>query len=301
MHKPKSDFTPSSKPDRFKNNRRSDKPAHTDAQTKPAREPRPAGGGFDQPAEREDIVVGRGAIQELLRSGRPIECLFLQQGLSGGSFGSIVSTAKERGIVIKQVDPGKLEFLCAGANHQGVIAQVASASYSTVDDLFARAEEKGEQPFFVIADQIEDPHNLGAIIRTAEAAGAHGLIIPKRRSAGLTYTVGKTSAGAVEHLPVARVTNLAATITQLKARNVWIYGADMDGENWSGIDYRGAVALVVGSEGSGISRLVREQCDFVVSLPMLGKISSLNVSVATGIICYEIARQRTGLPGFTVK
>ncbi|MDF2567889.1 MAG: rlmB, partial [Oscillospiraceae bacterium] len=182
-----------------------------------------------------------------------------------------------------------------GVSHQGVVATVAVAEYATVEDIFAHAEQKGMQPFIIIADEIEDPHNLGAIIRTAEAAGADGIIIPKRRSASLSSTVYKTSAGAVSHMLVARVSNLVQTINELKQKGVWVYAADMDGQTWCELDYDGAVALVIGSEGKGITKLIKEKCDFVVTLQMCGKVNSLNASVAGGILMYEIARQRLGI------
>ena len=189
--------------------------------------------------------------------------------------------------------PAKLDSMCGRQNHQGVIAVTGAASYSEMEDIYKKA---GDDPLFVIiADDITDPHNLGAIIRTAETAGAHGIIIPKRGGAGLTVTVAKTSAGAVEHLPVVRVSNLAATVEQLKKDGVWVYGTDMDGQCWCEIDYTGPVALIVGSEGKGMSRLLTEKCDFIASLPMYGEISSLNASVAAGIVMYEIARQRAGI------
>lgn len=243
---------------------------------------------------RDDIVIGRNAVLELLKTGRQIECVYLQKGL-GGTVSKIAAISRDKGIVIKEVAGVKLDNLCMHGNHQGVIAQTAAASYCDVEDIFKAAEDRGEPAFIVIADEIEDPHNLGAIIRSAEAAGAHGLIIPKRRSAGLTFAVSKTSAGAAEHLPVARVANLASAIEALKKRGCWIYAADMDGKSWCSVDYSGPLALVVGGEGKGVGRLIKENCDFTVSLPMCGKISSLNASVAAGIILYEIARQRLGL------
>ena len=246
--------------------------------------------------EREDLVIGRGPVQELLRSARPVESILFQKNL-GGSAAKIAWTAKERGIPCKEVDSRKLDSLCGHGNHQGVIAITATAQYSTVEDIFEKAEKAGEPVLLVIADEIEDPHNLGAIIRTAEAAGAHGIIIPKRRSAGLTFSVSKTSAGASLHLPVARVSNLAETINELKKRGVWVYAADMGGSLWDKVDYSGPAALVIGSEGSGVGRLVKERCDAVVSLPMRGKMTSLNASVAAGIILYEIARQRMAKGG----
>lgn len=242
-------------------------------------------------AQREDLVIGRGPVLELLRSGKEIECLYVQKDLEG-SISKIVAIARENGVIVKQVNRMKLDYLSAHGNHQGVAAQTAGARYSEMEDIFRKA---GDEPLFVVlADGIEDPHNLGAIIRTAETAGAHGIIIPKRRSVGLTFTAAKAAAGAAEHLPVVRVANLASAMDSLRERGVWFYAADMDGQDWSSTDYAGGVGLVVGSEGEGVSRLVKERCDFVVSLPMYGKISSLNVSVATGIILYEVARQRHG-------
>ena len=189
----------------------------------------------------------------------------------------------------------------AGPIHQGVVVTLSAVEYAEVSDILARAEEKGEKPFILIADEIEDPHNLGALIRTAETAGAHGVIIPKRRNVGLTAAVFKTSAGAAAHLPVARVANLASAVDTLKEAGVWVYGADMEGQNWCETDFSGGVALIVGSEGSGISRLLKEKCDVMVSLPMQGEVSSLNASVAGGIILYEIARQRLGIPAVNPK
>ena len=244
---------------------------------------------------REDIIAGRNAVLELLKTDRHVECVYLQKGLSGTVL-KIAAIAKDKGIVVKDVPQKKLDELCSGERHQGAAAQVSFVPYSELDDIFKKAEEANSQPFIIIADEIEDPHNLGAIIRSAEAAGAHGLIIPKRRSAGLSLVVSKTSAGAAAHLPVARVSNLGFAIETLQSRGVWIYAADTDGQNWCTLDYSGAVALVVGSEGRGIGRLIKEKSDFTVSLPMLGSLSSLNASVAAGIIMYEIARQRMKIP-----
>lgn len=240
---------------------------------------------------REDLVIGRNAVLELLRSDAQVETLYLQKGLTG-TISKIAAMAREKGVVVKEANGVKLDNMCAHSNHQGVVAVTAGAHYSELEDIFARA---GEDPvFLVVADEIEDPHNLGAIIRTAEAAGAHGLILPKRRSAGLTFTVTKTSAGAVSHLPIVRVANLATTIDLLKERGVWFYAADLDGTPWCETDYSGPCGLVVGSEGKGVGRLIREKCDFAVTLPMRGKVNSLNASVAAGIVLYEIARQRMG-------
>ncbi len=242
----------------------------------------------------EDIIAGRNAVMEALRADRPLDSVLIAKGERSGSLMALTAKCRERGIPIKEVDSRKLDALC-GPNHQGIAAVAACREYATLDDLFAAAQEKGEPPFLVICDELEDPHNLGAVVRTAEAAGAHGVVIPKRRSAGLTAAVYKASAGAVEYLPVARVSNITETIREMKKRGVWVYGLDMDGGTWCQTDLTGAVALVVGSEGKGISRLVREQCDGILSLPMHGSINSLNASVACGILLYEAARQRDGI------
>ncbi len=243
----------------------------------------------------EDLVIGRNAVLEAISNGRTIDALYIAKGERGGSISTILRLAKEKQIVIKEVDIKKLDYMCFNANHQGVAAKCAVKEYSSVDDIFALAEERGEAPFIIICDELEDPHNLGAIIRTAEIAGAHGVIIPKRRSVSLSFAVGKTSAGAIEYVPVARVGNLATEIDALKERGIWVYGADMKGENWCSVDYSGPCALVVGSEGKGISRLIKEKCDFLVTLPMKGKITSLNASVAAGIMMMEISRQRSNI------
>lgn len=242
----------------------------------------------------EDIISGRNPVAEALRSGRNIESILVAKGEKNGAISVILAKAKDKGIPIKEVDSKKLEFL-GGKNHQGIAAIASVKEYSTIDDIFNLAKEKNESPFIIILDNIEDPHNLGAILRTAECAGVHGVIIPKRRAAGLTYSVGKASAGAVEYIPVARVTNLSAAIDELKERGVWIYGADMKGECWCQNDLKGSIALVIGSEGEGISRLIKEKCDIMLSLPMKGKINSLNASVSAGILMYEIARQRADI------
>ena len=256
--------------------------------------------GFDKEnnaqSERDsNLIIGRNAVSEALRSGRNIDTLLVVRGERNGSVGRIIAECKEKGVVIKEVDKKKLDFMCGQGNHQGVAAYAAVHEYSSVEDIFALAEERGEAPFIILCDELEDPHNLGAIIRTAETAGAHGVIIPKRRNASLTRAVGKASAGAVEYVPVARVGNLASTIDDLKKRGLWVYTADMDGQNWCETEFSGPVALVVGSEGNGVSRLIKEKSDFVVSLPMRGKITSLNASVAAGILMYEVSRQRLGL------
>ena len=209
-----------------------------------------------------------------------------------GSARVISALAAEKGIPVRETERKKLDSMTDKARHQGVVAVASLKDYSTVDDIFSLADKRGEPPFVIVLDEIEDPHNLGAIIRTAECAGAHGVIIPKRRAAGLSFTVGKASAGAYEYVPVARVSNIAAAIDDLKQRGCWVYGADMDGTEWCTADLTGAAALVIGSEGRGIGRLVREKCDAVLSLPMLGKINSLNASVAAGVLMYEFTRQR---------
>ena len=243
----------------------------------------------------EDIIAGRNAVSEAIRGGRAIDHILVQKGERRGAITAILFKAKEKGIPIKEADGRKLDFLCGGAPHQGIVAIAATVEYKSVDDLFALAESRGEPPFFIVADELEDPHNLGAVLRTAECAGAHGLIVPKRRSAGLTFAVGKASAGAYQYVPVARVNNLASAIDELKARGVWVYGTDRDGGPWCQSDLKGPVALVIGSEGRGMGRLIKEKCDAILSLPMKGSITSLNASVAAGIVMYEVARQRAGL------
>ena len=243
-----------------------------------------------------DLIIGRNAVQEALRAGRLLDTVYIKRssgGGKGGSMSAILAKAKQQDLVIKEVDSKKLDRMCGGANHQGIAAVAALKAYAQLDDLFALAENRGEPPFFIILDEISDPYNLGAILRTAECAGAHGVIVPKRHSAPLSYAVGKASAGAVEYVPVARVVNLTNTIEMLKKRGVWIYAADMEGSLFCAVDYRGPLALVIGSEGAGISRLVKDHADFVISLPMHGKIRSLNASVAAGVICYEVAKQRS--------
>lgn len=241
-----------------------------------------------------DIIVGRNAILEALRSDAQIDSLMVSKGERQGSIAKIVAICREKGIPVKEVSPEKLTFLAQGESHQGVAALIAAVTYAEIEDILAAAAAQGDSPFIIIADGIEDPHNLGALIRTAESAGAHGMIIPKRRSASVTTAVYKASAGACAHLPVARVANIAQALDELKQNGVWIYGADIGGNNWSEQDYGGGVGLVIGSEGEGLSRLVKEKCDFIVSLPMYGKVSSLNASVAGGILMYEIARQKNG-------
>ena len=242
--------------------------------------------------KQKDLIIGRNAVTELIKSGREIDTLFVLRGEKSGSVGKIIGECREKGAVVKEVDRKKLDFMCGHSNHQGVAAICAAHSYATVEEILSEAEKRGEPPFIVVCDGIEDPHNLGAIIRTAEAAGVHGIIIPKRRSASLNYTVGKTSAGALEYMKVARVSNLASTLDELKEKGMWIYGADMDGEDVRSVNLDGAAVLVIGSEGDGMSRIVREKCDFIISLKMKGQINSLNASVAGGILMYEFAYKR---------
>lgn len=241
--------------------------------------------------KNEDIIIGRNAVKEALRSNRNIDYIMVSN-IKNKTLMDIFKLAKSKSILIKEVDNKKLDFMADNENHQGIIAVCSVKEYSNIDDIFKLSEERNEPPFIIILDEIEDPHNLGAIIRTAECAGAHGVIIPKRRSAGLTYSVGKTSAGALEYVPVVRVSNISSTIDDLKKRGVWVYGTDMVGSLWCNEDLRGAIALVIGNEGKGMSRLVKEKCDKLLSLPMKGKIQSLNASVAAGIMMYEISRQR---------
>ena len=246
-------------------------------------------------ADSDGVIEGRNAVIEALRTGTTIDKIYILKGETDASLGHIASTARSRGIVVVDADRRKLDRMSVTHAHQGVIALCAVREYASVDDILSAARDKGENPLIVVCDELSDPHNLGAVIRTACCAGAHGVIIPKRRSVGLTWAVGKASAGAVEHLPVARVGNLASTLEELKARGLWVYAADMDGAPWCQTDFTGPVALVIGSEGRGVSRLVKEKADFVVSLPLKGKINSLNASVAAGILCYEVSRQRGGL------
>mgnify|MGYP001024843405 FL=1 len=243
--------------------------------------------------ENDGIIEGRNAVIEALRAGVAIDKIFIAKGEADSSLGHIASAAREKGIVVVDADRRKLDGMSRTHSHQGVIAQAAVRAYASVDDILSAARERGEEPLIVVCDELSDPHNLGAVIRTADAAGAHGVIIPKRRSAGLTAIVGKTSAGAVAHVPVARVPNLPALLKELKEEGVWIFGAAMDGSTpLHQADLKGPTAIVFGSVGAGMGRLVAESCDFTVSIPMFGKINSLNASAAAAVLLYEAVRQR---------
>lgn len=243
--------------------------------------------------DREDIIEGRNAVIEALRAGRAIDKIFIQKGETDKTLGHIASKARDAGVVVVDADRRKLDAMSQTHAHQGVIALAAVREYCSVSDILDIAREKNEPPFVVVCDELSDPHNLGAVIRTAEAAGVHGIIIPKRRSAGLTSIVDKTSAGAAEHMAVARVANLTAAIKELKDSGVWVYGTAAEGSSllWQ-TDLKGSICIVIGSEGDGISRLLRENCDFLVSIPMRGQVSSLNASAAAAILIYETLRQR---------
>ncbi len=240
------------------------------------------------------VMEGRNAVLEALRSGKPIDKLFVLDGCQDGPVRTIIREAKKHDTIIQFVEKDRLSQLSETGKHQGVIAYAAAYEYAQVEDMLALAEQKGEDPFLILLDNIEDPHNLGAIIRTANLAGAHGVIIPKRRAAGLTATVAKTSAGALNYTPVAKVTNLVKTMEELKEKGLWFVCADMGGESMYQLNLKGPVGLVIGSEGEGVGRLVKETCDFVASIPMRGNIDSLNASVAAGVLAYEIVRQRLG-------
>lgn len=237
-------------------------------------------------------IEGRNAVLEAFRSGKCVDKLFILDGCQDGPVRTIAREARKKDTIINYVSKERLDQLSETHAHQGVIALVAAYEYSTVEDILAKAEEKGEPPFLILLDNVEDPHNLGAIIRTANLAGAHGVIIPKRRAVGLTSTVAKTSAGAINYTPVAKVTNLVRTMEELKQKGIWFVCADMGGESMYRMNLTGPIGLVIGNEGEGVSRLVREACDFTASIPMKGDIDSLNASVAAGVLAYEIVRQR---------
>ena len=244
-------------------------------------------------AQADGIIEGRNAVTEALRAGTPIDKIFLARGEADSALAHIAAAARDKGIVVVECDRKKLDFMSRTHSHQGVIAQAAVREYASVDDILNAAREKGEPPLIVVCDELSDPHNLGAVIRTAECAGAHGVIIPKRRSAGLTAVVAKTSAGAVSHIPVARVPNLPALLKELKDEGVWVFGTAADGDRvLYDADLKGPTAIVIGSEGDGMGRLVRETCDFLVRIPMKGKLNSLNASAAAAILLYEAVRQR---------
>ena len=242
----------------------------------------------------EFTIEGRNACMEAFRSGKTIDKLFILDGCHDGPVNSIVREAKKGDTIINYVSKDRLDNMSKTGKHQGVIAFAAAYEYATVDQILQEARSKNEEPFIFILDNIEDPHNLGAIIRTANLAGAHGVIIPKRRAAGLTATVARTSAGALNYTPVAKVTNISATIEDLKREGLWFVCADMGGETMYNLNLKGPIGLVIGNEGEGVSRLVREKCDFIASIPMKGDIDSLNASVAAGVLAYEIVRQRLG-------
>ena len=241
---------------------------------------------------KENIIVGRNPVTEALRSGREIDKLMVSS--EEGSMKKILALAKERRIPVMKVEKSAIDRMAEGKAHQGVAAYVSAYAYAELEDIFRVAEERGEDPFIIILDNLEDPHNLGAIMRTAECAGAHGIIIPKRRACGLTEVVAKASAGAIEYMPCVKVTNIAQTIEELKERGIWVAACDMGGTEYYKADLKGKLAVVIGSEGFGISRLVKEKCDFVVSMPMVGRITSLNASNAAAVIIYEVRKQRDG-------
>ncbi|MCF0146905.1 MAG: 23S rRNA (guanosine(2251)-2'-O)-methyltransferase RlmB [Clostridium sp.] len=242
---------------------------------------------------REDLIIGRNAVMEVLKSDRTIEAIYISNTHMEGSIKAIINMARDKGLVLKEVDRKKLDFMSGGTNHQGVIAQVTPFKYSEIADILNVAKKRGQDPFIVILDEIEDPHNLGSIIRTAELCGVHGIIIPKRRNVGITSTVYKCSVGAIEHMRIAKVTNINAAIDELKRAGLWIYGADIAGDEYSyQVNFNGPCAMVIGSEGRGISKLTLKKCDKLVKIPMVGKINSLNASVAGGIMMYEILKGR---------
>ena len=240
----------------------------------------------------EDMVAGRNAVMEALKGSRSVNKLMIANGSTEGSIKEIIAVAKDKGVNIQYWDRSKLDSIARGIRHQGVLAQVAPVQYAELEDILQVAKDRNEPPFIVLLDELEDPHNLGAILRTADAAGVHGVLIPKHRSCPLSATVAKTSAGAVEHVPVARVGNLVQTIKKLKQEGLWVAAADMDGKDYYDTDLTGPLLLIIGSEGQGVGRLVKEQCDFVVRIPMVGKINSLNASVAGSILMYETMKQR---------
>ncbi len=280
----------------FKNQKRDYKKSNYNKSTsndyKPYREPY-----LEEKMESENgAVVGRNAVRELLKSERGIEKIYVKKGGSHeGSITVLVAEAVERGIPIVETEAQKLDFLAEGANHQGIVAIASMKEYSTIDDMIDLANERGEKPLIVVADSIEDPHNLGALIRCAECAGAHGVVIPKRRAVGVTPTVYKSSAGAIEHMLIAKVTNIATTIEQLKKKGLWIFTCEAGGSDYYETDFNCACAVVLGSEGNGVSKIVKDNSDYIISIPMFGKVNSLNVSTAASVILCHVARKQRGL------
>ena len=243
--------------------------------------------------QEDDLTIeGRNAVLEALRADRTVDKLFILDSAGPGPISAIKKEADKRGIPVKYVDKDRLDAMCPGGHHQGVVAKCAAYDYVEVEDILKKAEDSGEDPFIIVLDGINDPHNLGAIIRTANLAGAHGVIIPKNRAVGLSAAVARTSAGALNYTPVAKVTNIARTVDDLKKKGIWFACADMDGESMYKVNLTGPIGLVIGSEGEGVSRLIKEKCDYICSVPMKGDIDSLNASVAAGVLMYEIVRQR---------
>ena len=250
---------------------------------------------FPEGSDKENIIEGRNAVIEALKSERTIEQILIAKGDTGGSINVVLGIAKEKGIVVKEVERKKLDKLSENRAHQGVVAIATSYNYYTVQDIINYAKEKGEKPFIIVLDEIEDPHNFGAILRTAEVCGVHGIIIPKRRSVGVTPVVYKTSAGAVEHIKIAKVTNINNVLDELKEDGIWVYGADMDGDKFCFEEkLDSSIAIVIGNEGKGISKLTKAKCDVLIKIPMVGNVNSLNASVAAGIIMYEAVKQKMG-------
>lgn len=240
-----------------------------------------------------DVIVGRNPVREALRAGRPVERLLIAKGAAAGALTDVVDEARGRGIAVRETDRRQLDRLADGQVHQGIVAVAAPIAYAGLEDVFARAESRGEHPLVLVLDEVQDPHNLGSLLRSADGAGAHGVIVPNRRAAGLTMTVARTSAGAVEHVPVVQVANIVQTLAQLKQRGLWIAGADMTGgQNCWDADLTGPLALVIGGEDKGLGRLVREACDFVIHISMHGRVNSLNAGVAGGLLLFEVVRQR---------
>ncbi len=265
------------------------RPERTEKRQRPAREQVER----NETQEVVDFVFGRHAVVEALQTPDRVNRVFIQEGTSGRDSAKVIELAREKGIQVQTVPKTKIEDLVGNAVHQGLVASIAAYEYADIEDVFKKAEEKGEDPFIVILDGVEDPHNLGSILRTADATGVHGIIIPKRRSASLTATVAKASTGAIEHVPVVRVTNLTQTIEQLKARGVWVFGTDMNGTDYRKWNTSGPLAIVMGNEGKGVSRIVKESVDEMVTIPMVGHVQSLNASVASALMMYEVFRNRS--------